>query len=73
MKSKLIFFVIITLFIALKKGYLYLCEVQGLDISTKLIPVNDSVFDSLEVFNLYKKQVFQILKKIILKLVTSNY
>jgi hypothetical protein len=62
MKSKLIFFVIITLFIAIKKSYLYLSEVQSLVTPTNVISVNNSVFDSLEDFDLYKKQVLQIVE-----------
>jgi len=60
MKAKLFFFVIIVLLIAFKKGYLYIHEVKGLELTSKVV-INHSVFDSIKAFKIYKKQVIHVL------------
>ena len=72
MKAKLIFFIIITLLLAIKKGYVYICEVRSLVSTTNGMQINNSVFDSLEAFALYKKQVIQIIDKNKLKISKLN-
>ncbi len=71
------FFIIITLLVAIKKGYVYICEERSLVSTTNGMQINNSVFDSLEAFALYKKQVIHIidknkLKVSKLKLLVSN-
>lgn len=61
MKVKLIFFVIILLFVATKKSYLYVNEVKSLKLIIKRLPISYSLFDSVKAYKIYKNKVIKIL------------